>query len=131
MKDSHDLVLLRGVSGAGKTTLAKMISIANEVAADDYFDEFCGGEFDPAKLKAAHEWCQKYTEGLMGHGATPVVIHNTFTRDWEMDAYYALAKKYGYRVHTMIVENRHGSKSVHGVPEDKVEQMKDRFEIKL
>ena len=31
----------------------------------------------------------------------------------------------------VIVENRHGGENLHGVPEDKVEIMKNRFEIKL
>jgi len=34
-------------------------------------------------------------------------------------------------VASIIVENRHGGKNVHGVPEDKVEIMRNRFEIKL
>jgi len=42
-----------------------------------------------------------------------------------------MANRYGYRIHTLIVENRHGSKNVHNVPDDKLEQMKDRFEISL
>jgi hypothetical protein len=29
------------------------------------------------------------------------------------------------------VENRHGGTNVHNVPEDKIEQMKNRFSIKL
>jgi hypothetical protein len=48
-----------------------------------------------------------------------------------MDSYYDLAKKYGYRVHSLIVENRHGGVNEHGVPEENLEQMKNRFEIKL
>jgi hypothetical protein len=31
----------------------------------------------------------------------------------------------------MIVENRHGGKNNHGVPDEKVEVMKNRFQIKL
>ena len=37
----------------------------------------------------------------------------------------------GYMVFTIVVENRHGGVNEHGVPEDKLEQMKNRFEIKL
>jgi hypothetical protein len=48
-----------------------------------------------------------------------------------MDSYYDLAKKYGYRVHSLIVENRHDGVNEHGVPADKLEQMKNRFNIKL
>jgi hypothetical protein len=48
-----------------------------------------------------------------------------------MEDYFKLAEKYGYKVVSLIVENRHGGKNVHGVPEDKLEIMKNRFEIKL
>jgi hypothetical protein len=48
-----------------------------------------------------------------------------------MDAYMGMAKEYGYRVHTVIVENRHDGVNIHNVPEDKLEQMANRFEIQL
>jgi hypothetical protein len=48
-----------------------------------------------------------------------------------MEAYYNLAKEFNYRVFSMIVENRHDGVNSHGVPEDKLESMKSRFEIKL
>jgi hypothetical protein len=60
-----------------------------------------------------------------------VVVSNTFTQEWEMTPYFELAEKYGYRVHSLIVENRHKGVNEHGVPEDKLEIMKKRFEILL
>jgi hypothetical protein len=48
-----------------------------------------------------------------------------------MEAYYKLAENYGYRVHSLIVENRHNGVNEHGVPADKLEQMKNRFQVKL
>jgi hypothetical protein len=48
-----------------------------------------------------------------------------------MEPYFTLAKEYGYTVFTIVVENRHGGTNVHNVPEDKIEQMKNRFSIKL
>ena len=63
--------------------------------------------------------------------ANKIVVSNTFTQEWEMQSYYELAEKYGYRVHSLIVENRHGGVNEHGVPEDKLEIMKNRFEVKL
>jgi len=48
-----------------------------------------------------------------------------------MKPYYDLAERYGYRVTSIIVENRHGGVNEHGVPVDKLEQMKNRFEVKL
>jgi malonyl CoA-acyl carrier protein transacylase len=56
---------------------------------------------------------------------------NTFTREWEFEDYIKLAKQNGYRVHSIIVENRHDGKSVHGVPDETIQKMKDRFEVKL
>jgi hypothetical protein len=48
-----------------------------------------------------------------------------------MEDYFKLAEKYGYKVVSLIVENRHGSQNIHGVPEEKLKIMKNRFEIKL
>jgi hypothetical protein len=67
----------------------------------------------------------------MRYEHSPVVVSNTFTQEWEMDTYYELAEKYGYRVHSVIVENRHNGMNVHGCPGDKIEQMKNRFETRL
>jgi hypothetical protein len=48
-----------------------------------------------------------------------------------MEPYYKLAESYGYRVFSIIVENRHGGENQHGVPEDKIEEMRVRFEFRL
>ena len=65
-----------------------------------------------------------------GHNST-IIVSNTFTQEWEMEAYFDLAKQWNYRVTSLIVENRHGGVNVHGVPDDKLEQMKNRFEVQL
>ena len=48
-----------------------------------------------------------------------------------MKPYYEMAKQWDYKVFSIIVENRHGGENVHGVPADKLEMMKNRFEVKL
>jgi hypothetical protein len=48
-----------------------------------------------------------------------------------MQPYFDLAEKYGYRVYSLICENRHEGINSHGVPEEKLVQMKNRFEVKL
>jgi 50S ribosomal subunit-associated GTPase HflX len=60
-----------------------------------------------------------------------IVVSNTFTQEWEMEEYHKLAEKYGYMVFSIIVENRHGGINEHNVPEEKLEQMKHRFQISL
>ena len=87
-------------------------------------------KFDVTKLKDAHEWCQRECEKAMIF-EVDVVVSNTFTQYWEMEVYFELAKQYGYQVHSLIVENRHGNQSIHSVPPETMEKMKNRFEIKL
>jgi predicted kinase len=60
-----------------------------------------------------------------------IVVSNTFTQEWEFQPYLELAKEYGYKTFTIIVENYHGGINQHNVPEDKIEQMKNRFSINL
>lgn len=60
-----------------------------------------------------------------------IAVSNTFTQEWEMEPYMELAKKYGYTVFTIIVENRHGGVNQHNVPDEVLNKMRERFEIKL
>jgi len=124
-----ELILLRGLPGSGKSTFAKRIC-NQHVEADEFFVVNGVYQFDPTKLKQAHEWCRNKAQEWMKQGYN-VVVSNTFTQEWEMDPYYWLAEQYGYRVHSLVVENRHMGVNQHGVPADKLEQMKNRFEIKL
>jgi hypothetical protein len=101
------------------------------IEADMFFVKDGEYKFDVTKLKQAHNWCYDVVENWMENSEERIVVSNTFTQEWEMKAYYELAEKYGYRVHSIIIENRHGGVNEHGVPEDKLEIMKNRFEVKL
>ncbi len=132
-----NLYLLRGIPGAGKSTLAKQLGDSH-FETDTFFMVEGEYKFDPTKLRKAHEWCQSQIELAMinnhvtaGLDNSDIVVSNTFTQAWEMDAYNELAKQYGYRVFSIIVENRHGGVNQHNVPEDKLQMMKERFEVKL
>ena len=127
-----ELFLLRGLPGSGKSTLAKSLG-GEHYEADMYFIRGLDNvyQFDAYKLKNAHEWCRMITETSMMNSKEKIVVSNTFTQEWEMQPYFDLAEKYGYRVYSLIVENRHGGINEHGVPEEKLLQMKQRFEIKL
>jgi predicted kinase len=130
-----ELFLVRGCPGSGKSLLAKSIGGVH-YEADMYFMEDDKYQFDVTKLKDAHQWCQNSVEAVMkGWGnvlpVNKIVVSNTFTQEWEMKPYFDLAEKHGYRVYSLIVENRHGGVNEHGVPEDKLEIMKKRFEIFL
>jgi predicted kinase len=133
-----NLYLLRGLPGSGKSTLANQIGDIH-FEADMYFiDEYGEYAFYGADIKKAHQWCQSQVELAMiqnhitdGLDSSDIVVSNTFTQEWEMEPYYKLAGSYGYRVFSLIVENRHGGENIHGAPADKIQIMKDRFEVKL
>jgi len=126
------LILLRGLPGSGKSTVAKLFDKALHFEADMYFLDADGNyQFDASKIKNAHNWCRHSVMDAMKEGHPIVVVSNTFTQEWEMEVYYLLAEELGYRVTSMIVENRHEGKNIHGCPDDKIEQMKTRFEISL
>ena len=136
------LIILRGIPGSGKSTFAKYLANDSDFLvceADKYFTDKKTGEykFDSSKIKDAHKWCQDLVETYMKDSLLndqfyrKIVVSNTMTMEWEMKPYFELAEKYGYTVFTLIVENRHGGKNTHEVPDDKLEQMKNRFEIKL
>ena len=132
---NKELFLLRGLPGSGKSTLAKSIGGVH-YEADMYFMKDGEYQFDVTLLKDAHQWCQNSVETVMkGWGnvlpASKVIVSNTFTQEWEMLPYFDLAKEHGYQVYSLICENRHGGVNEHGVPEDKLKLMKNRFEVKL
>lgn len=123
------LFLIRGLPGSGKSSFAKLIC-NQHVEADMFFMQDGEYKFDASKIKQAHEWCRNKTEEWMKKGYH-VVVSNTFTQEWEMAPYYELAEKYGYRVYSLVVENRHNGINEHNVPEEALMKMKNRFEIKL
>ena len=125
------LYIVRGLPGSGKSTFAKQLT-SNVFEADHYFYDNDGNyNFIPSEIKNAHKECNQFVKYAMESSIEKIAVSNTFTQEWEMEPYFELAKKYGYKVFTIIVENRHGGTNVHNVPEDKIEQMKNRFEIKL
>ena len=135
-----ELFLLRGLPGSGKSTLANSIAGSDFLVceADKYFYDKEGNyNFDGSKLKDAHEFCRNTVETYMKDSLVndqfyrKIVVSNTFTQEWEMQTYFELAEKYGYRVYSLVVENRHGGINQHGVPNEAVVRMRDRFEIKL
>jgi predicted kinase len=124
------IILFRGLPGSGKSSLAE--SLCKTVySADMFFEQDGKYNFNPNLLPQAHKWCKGKVEDEMVAGTDIIGVANTFTTDWEMEPYFELAEDYGYRISTIIVENRHGSTNVHGVPDEAMERMEKRFTVKL
>lgn len=133
------LYIVRGLPGSGKSTFAEALVGSDFLVceADKYFMVDGEYKFDATKLKDAHAYCQNLVETYMKDSLVndqfyrEIAVSNTFTQEWEMQPYFELAKKYGYTVFTVIVENRHGGKNIHDVPQEALDRMKNRFEVKL
>jgi predicted kinase len=128
---SKTLYLIRGIPGSGKTTFAKQLAKSHPHAlhyeADDWFTNEDGTyEYRPAEIKDAHACCVSNCSKGMANGNEVIIISNTFTRHWEMDAYFLLANEHGYEVVCVIMNNCF--QNVHDVPSNIVQQMKERFE---
>ena len=126
---TNNLIIIRGVPGSGKSTTARKMKEKNptyvHIEADMFFMRDGEYVFDASKLGAAHAWCQARTEAELRAGRT-VIVSNTFTTIKELRPYFQIADRVlgTYPVvHTCngVFEN------VHGVPPEKVKQMRDRF----
>lgn len=130
------LYLIRGIPGSGKSTFAKSLEESGMVSwifeANRYFVDFATGEykFDAAALPSAHKFCQEFTK-LWLSKCESVAVSNTSTTEKEVETYRKIAEETGAYFVSIVMENRHGGKNVHNVPEEKIQQMKSRFSIKL
>jgi predicted kinase len=120
------LVLIRGLPGSGKSTIAKKM-VAEQgfthLEADMFFIDKASGEynFDPKRLPEAHRWCQSEAFRLLQEGKN-VVVSNTFTQRWEFRPYQDMWPNVEVKVATGSYQN------AHGVTADKVAKMKARWE---
>jgi hypothetical protein len=115
------VILLRSVSGAGKSTLADLLA-SNEgwvtVCADDYFTDADGNyNFDATKLGEAHRLCQENFMYWLNSAVDGIIVANTNTKERDFAFYEKAAKEAGAMFISLIVENRHGNKDIHGVPQ--------------
>lgn len=116
-----NLVLIRGLPGSGKSTIARSMSGYVHLEADMYFESSAGYRFDPLRLKDAHDWCFAETSAMLG-GGFRVVVSNTFVTLSEMDRYFWL----GYA--TSVVQALGKWPSVHEVEVAVIQRMRESWE---
>lgn len=124
------LILVRGLPGSGKSTIAKaLIGFYMHVETDMFWIDDQGNyDFRPSKLGEAHQWCRNRTTELMTAGFS-VVVSNTFTTKKELLPYFELAKEFDCVPQVILAQGKFGN--IHNVPPEVINQMAGRFEYDI
>ncbi|XP_035222464.1 uncharacterized protein LOC118195279 isoform X2 [Stegodyphus dumicola] len=130
------LIILRGLPGSGKSSLARKMKFSGAVfSTDDFFYKKGKYAFDPNQLTEAHAWNKIRTRNALEKGVTPVIIDNTNTEVWEMVPYIFLGKKFNYEI--VILEpntpwkfnvKELAKRNKHHVSKEKIAKMKERYQ---
>jgi len=137
------LVLLRGPSGTGKSSIAHALwSVAMKsnsvgmgliVEADMFHLKGDGTyAFDFERLSNAHKWCQLTAEKAMFQETDLVIVSNTSTTQKECKPYIDLAHRFGYEVEIVRTPgpwdvDLMNERNTHGVPRDVLEKQLARY----
>ena len=124
------LVIIRGIPGSGKTTLAK--KIANNLNAshfenDTFFaDEQGNYHFDINYHQQAKDECLEKTKEALLAGKI-VVVSNTFIKKSEMEPYTKFCDENG-DLNYAVIEMELRFENTHNIPQSIVNQKEAEFE---
>jgi predicted kinase len=128
--NSRTVYIIRGIPGSGKSTLAKSFIdsglVHYWVETDKYFEIEGVYKFDQTKLRENHDKAFEYFKQCLNKDGN-IVVSNTFVKKWEYERYEKFAKEKGLNVVIMVMNQQF--KNGHGVPDEKVEQMRRNFEF--
>lgn len=126
------LIIMQGAPGSGKTELARRLEMSLQGIRCSTDDFFCTGEnhayiFRPELLREFHEKNQIRVRQHLKNGIyTTAIVDNTNLRKWEVRPYVEAARDFGATV--VFVRCTGAFQNVHGVPTEKVEEMRKNLE---
>lgn len=137
-KKTRNLIVLRAISGAGKSTMVQILTENNPnsvvCSADHYFQVNGKYEFDPTKLGLAHKACQICFDNAINDPMIDlIIIDNTNVKPSDYRYYVDKANEAGVKVIYVVLEKRHDNPNVHNVGEDILKRQEDnlRKDLKL
>jgi tRNA uridine 5-carbamoylmethylation protein Kti12 len=140
--EAHKLIIIRGVSGSGKSTIARHLLNCDRGMihpdwheADHFFNDDVENayKFNYKQLSAAHRWCQATVARSLYFQRPLVVVSNTSIYHKDVMIYMELAYEYGYEwelikspgpwdLDTLFKRNEHG------VPREVLENQIKRYQ---
>lgn len=129
-----ELVILRGLPGSGKSTFARLLTLGRNGAIienDQFMYENGLYIWKPSKLKSAVKHTNETLYKALKEELEIIVISNVNARPSDFEHYAEMGRKSGYKVSTIIVENRCNTKSRHNVEETTLKNMENNFDVKL
>lgn len=129
------VIVLRGISGSGKSTCARALAESVEgavvVSSDHFFEQEDGSyAFDHDKLGEAHAMCFRAFIEACQAKVPLIVVDNTNSRMIEIAPYMLGARAYGYEATVLEVECdvlEALGRGTHGVPQDVTLEMAARI----
>ena len=120
---SGELVLIRGLPGSGKSTMAREYAGRGyaHFEADMFFEHDGEYRYDASRIRDAHSWCQRMTRDALASGRN-AVVSNTFTQMREMAPYRTMSGN------VKVIEATGRWQNTHGVPQEMLERMAQRWE---
>lgn len=131
-KFKKSLIIVRGISGSGKTTFS---NIFGDISLSyDLYSEIEDGNYSKLtnnELEKAKKYNLIWVKNLMEQNVKKIFINNQFLKYNNLDDYIKLAKSYNYNVFVLIAENINNTKNVHNVTNKEINNYKKIFEFKL
>lgn len=124
-KKKQKFVLIRGLPGTGKSTLARTMEGFVVCEANAFFYKTGSYRFDGRLLSASHIQCQEDVRWALENGEN-VVVANTFTELWEMDVYIKMGQEFSCEIE--IIEQKVFFKNIHNVPDETMRRMRNKWE---